>query len=195
MWFSITHRQYFLCVKKQKSALRRQYILPFLSCYNICYVVPQLVGKMPSLRPLFWKKYPLAALNADEWEALCDGCGQCCLIKLEDDETDEVAYTKVACQLLDCSTGYCSDYVHRKNFVPDCIQLTLQKITEIAYWLPTSCAYRRLYEGKNLPSWHYLNTGSRKSVIQAKKSVAGRCISEKEINDDDIDEYIVRWVR
>lgn len=148
-----------------------------------------------SLRPQFWKKYDLAELNVAEWEALCDGCGQCCLLKLEDDETQEVEYTKVACQLLDCQTGWCGDYENRKDTVPDCIQLTLEKVAEVAYWLPSSCAYRRMYEGKNLPSWHYLNTGSKKSVIKAKKSVAGRCISEKEINDDDLEDYIVRWVR
>ncbi|WP_407647874.1 YcgN family cysteine cluster protein [Acinetobacter rathckeae] len=153
------------------------------------------MGLGMSLRPQFWQKYPLDALNAQEWEALCDGCGLCCLIKLEDDDTQEVTYTKVACHLLDCSTGHCSDYTHRKNFVPDCIQLNIQTIEQIAYWLPSSCAYRRRHEGKKLPPWHYLNTGSRESVITAKKSVAGRCISEYDIPEQDIDQYIVRWVR
>lgn len=147
------------------------------------------------LRPQFWKKYSLEQLSHQEWEALCDGCGLCCLLKLEDEETQEVEYTKVACQLLDCKTGFCSDYPNRKETVPDCIQLTLEKLKEVAYWLPSSCAYRRIYEGKNLPSWHYLNTGSRQNVIKAKKSVAGRCISEKDIHDDELEEYIVRWVR
>lgn len=146
------------------------------------------------LRSQFWKKYTLEQLNQAEWEALCDGCGLCCLIKLEDDETFEVSYTKVACKLLDCSTGHCSDYVNRVKYVPDCIQLTPEKLKKIN-WLPTSCAYRRVSEGKSLPTWHYLNTGSRESVIQARKSVAGRCISETQVNEEEIEEYIVRWVR
>ncbi|MEB3767394.1 YcgN family cysteine cluster protein [Acinetobacter sp. MD2] len=147
-----------------------------------------------SLRPQFWKTVPLEQFTTAEWEALCDGCGLCCLVKLEDDETHEVAYTKVACKLMDCQTGQCQNYVERQQHVPDCIQLTLENLPQL-HWLPSSCAYRRIYEGKNLPSWHYLNTGSRKSVIKAKKSVAGRCISEAEIQEDDIDEYIVNWVR
>lgn len=146
------------------------------------------------LRPQFWKKYPLEALNTQEWEALCDGCGLCCLVKLEDEDTQEVAYTKVACKLLDCTTARCSNYPERLDYVPDCIQLTPEKLRQI-HWLPASCAYRRLNEGKSLPSWHYLNTGSRQSVIKARKSVAGRCISETEVDEEQIDEYIVRWVR
>lgn len=146
------------------------------------------------LRPNFWKQYSLDQLNQAEWEALCDGCGLCCLIKLEDEDTAEVAYTKVACKLLDCKTAQCSDYAHRQQQVPDCIQLTFEQLQNIS-WLPSSCAYRRLSEGKNLPSWHYLVTGSRKSVINAKKSVAGRCISETEVDEEQIEEYIVRWVR
>lgn len=147
-----------------------------------------------AIRPQFWKNYALSELTYAEWEALCDGCGKCCLIKLEDEETQEVAYTKVACQLLDCATGHCSNYADRLQFVPDCIQLTPEKLQKI-YWLPASCAYRRLNEGKSLPAWHYLNTGSRDSIIQARKSAAGRCISEKEVDEDEIDDYIVRWVR
>lgn len=146
------------------------------------------------LRPQFWKKYPLEALNTQEWEALCDGCGLCCLVKLEDEDTQEVAYTKVACKLLDCTTARCSNYPERLDYVPDCIQLTPEKLRQI-HWLPASCAYRRLNEGKSLPSWHYLNTGSRQSVIQARKSAAGRCISETEVDEEQIDEYIVRWIR
>lgn len=146
------------------------------------------------LRPQFWKKYPLEALNTQEWEALCDGCGLCCLVKLEDEDTQEVAYTKVACKLLDCTTARCSNYPERLDYVPDCIQLTPEKLRQI-HWLPASCAYRRLNEGKSLPSWHYLNTGSRQSVIKARKSAAGRCISETEVDGEQIDEYIVRWVR
>jgi uncharacterized protein len=146
------------------------------------------------LRPDFWKNYTLEQLNAAEWEALCDGCGLCCLIKLEDDETNEVAYTKVACKLLDCQTASCSDYPHRLEHVPDCIQLTPEKLEQI-HWLPGSCAYRRRAEGKSLPAWHYLNTGSRDNIIKARKSAAGRVISEEQVDPEEIEDYIVRWVR
>ncbi|MCO8044728.1 YcgN family cysteine cluster protein [Acinetobacter bohemicus] len=146
------------------------------------------------LRPHFWKHYTLTELTSAEWEALCDGCGLCCLIKLEDEETAEVAYTKVACKLLDCQTARCADYSNRLDYVPDCIQLTPEKLQEI-HWLPSSCAYRRVNEGKSLPSWHYLNTGSRQTILQARKSAAGRCLSETDIHEDEIEEYIVRWVR
>ena len=146
------------------------------------------------LRPLFWKNYTLEQLNRSEWEALCDGCGLCCLIKFEDEDSQEVAYTKVACKLLDCSTAACSDYPNRQQHVPDCIQLTPEKLATI-HWLPPSCAYRRLKEGRNLPSWHYLNTGSKDSIRQARKSAAGRCISENDVAEEDLEDYIVRWVR
>lgn len=146
------------------------------------------------LRPQFWTRYALAELNHAEWEALCDGCGKCCLIKLEDEDTQEIAYTKVACKLLDCRTGHCSNYTARKEFVPDCIQLTPEKLAQIR-WLPSSCAYRRLAEGKSLPSWHYLISGSHESILSARKSAAGRCISESEVHEDEIEDYIVRWVR
>lgn len=147
-----------------------------------------------TLRPEFWKNYSLAELTQAEWEALCDGCGLCCLIKLEDEDTQEVAYTKVACKLLDCTTARCSNYPDRLQYVPDCIQLTSEKLQTI-HWLPSSCAYRRVEQGKSLPSWHYLVSGSRESVIQARKSAAGRCLSESDIHEDDIEDYIVRWVR
>ena len=146
------------------------------------------------LRPKFWKKYSLTELNPAEWEALCDGCGLCCLIKLEDEELQEIAYTKVACKLLDCQTAQCSNYSQRVQHVPDCIQLTPEKLANIQ-WLPASCAYRRLEQGKSLPSWHYLNSGTRSSIIQAKKSAAGRCISEVEVDEEQIEDYIVRWIR
>lgn len=146
------------------------------------------------LRPQFWKNYRLDQLNLAEWEALCDGCGRCCLIKLEDEESAEIAYTKVACKLLNCQTGACLDYANRQQTVPDCIQLTPEKLQHIN-WLPSSCAYRRVAEGKPLPNWHYLLSGDRDSVIKAKKSVAKRCISESDIDEEQIEDYIVRWVR
>lgn len=147
-----------------------------------------------SLREKFWEHYALHELNHDEWEALCDGCGLCCLVKLEDEDTNEVAYTKVACKLLNTKTAQCSDYPNRLSYVPDCLQLTPELVPQL-HWLPPSCAYKRLDQGQKLPRWHPLITGTPKSVREARKSVAGRCISETEVDPDDVEEYVVRWVR
>ncbi|MEY2862891.1 MAG: hypothetical protein RLY58_598 [Pseudomonadota bacterium] len=147
-----------------------------------------------ALRPQFWTQYSLDQLNIAEWEALCDGCGLCCLVKLEDEDTHEVAYTKLACKLLDCKTARCSDYANRKQQVPDCVQLTPDMVGQL-HWLPPSCAYKRLDNGQALPRWHPLLTGTPKSVREARKSAAGRCIPETDVHDDDIEDYVVKWVR
>ncbi len=124
----------------------------------------------------FWEK-PLAALNRKEWEALCDGCGQCCLHKVEDADSGEVYPTNVACKLLDLKTARCSDYAHRRSFVPDCMRLTIRNTASLE-WLPQTCAYRLRAAGEPLPGWHYLLSGSRESVHEAGASIVGRVISE-----------------
>ena len=131
---------------------------------------------MGRLRDSFWN-LPIEALNRDEWEALCDGCGQCCLHKAEDDDTGEIYHTNVACKLLDISTARCSDYANRKRQVPDCIRLTPARALSIP-WLPESCAYRRRAEGQPLPQWHYLLSGDPDAVHREGPSVRGRAISE-----------------
>lgn len=133
---------------------------------------------MGELRPDFWL-LPLDQLNRAEWEALCDGCGQCCLHKLEDADTGEIMHTNVACRLLDTATARCKDYRHRRAYVPDCLRLTLHNI-EQAHWLPDSCAYRLRASGHPLPAWHPLMSGDPNSVIAAGISVAGRVVSEDE---------------
>lgn len=148
----------------------------------------------PNIRPFFWEKYSIHELSQAEWEALCDGCGICCLVKLQDEDTNEVIYTKLACQLLDCQTGHCQDYNNRKRLVPDCQQLTPTLLKQ-SDWLPSTCGYRRLYEKKPLPTWHPLLTGTDKTVKQAGQSVAGRCRSEKGIEADDWEEYVIKWVK
>lgn len=148
----------------------------------------------PTLRERFWEHYKLSELTQAEWEALCDGCGLCCLVKLEDEDSGEVAYTKVACKLLNTETAQCCDYTHRKIHVPDCLQLTPELVGSL-HWLPSSCAYKRIHLGQTLPRWHPLITGNPKSPRVARKSAAGRCISELEVDPEYIDEYIVRWVR
>jgi len=144
---------------------------------------------MGELRPAFWE-LPLEALNRAEWEALCDGCGRCCLHKLEDDESGEVIETNVACRLLDTATARCRDYKHRKAFVPDCLRLTPRLVQQVR-WLPETCAYRRRAEGKPLPHWHYLLTGSRESMVRAGVSVVGRVIGEDDAGP--LEHHIVEW--
>lgn len=152
----------------------------------------------PTLRPNFWENYTLSDLTQAEWEALCDGCGACCLVKLEDEDTGDVEYTDVACQLLDCETGYCSQYDNRRHFVPDCISLTVEILPALT-WLPTTCAYKRLYHGKKLPSWHFLLTQdqhlTQKLMRQKNISVAGRCVSEKFVSEWEQEERVITWVK
>ena len=142
------------------------------------------------MRPRFWE-LPLADLTGPEWEALCDGCGKCCLNKLEFIDTDELAFTRISCRLLDCRSCRCSHYANRHKFVPECVTLSPAKIGEISYWLPRTCAYRLRHEGKDLPEWHYLISGDRESVHRAGASVRGWALSETEVPEKDWEDYIV----
>lgn len=132
---------------------------------------------MPTKKP-FWEK-PLASLDRGEWEALCDGCGRCCLHKAEDEDTGAYYVSNIACKLLDRHSGRCMDYPRRKQFVPDCTQLTKANLARID-WLPDSCAYRLRAEGKPLYDWHYLISGSRETVHEAGHSVRGWTVAESE---------------
>ena len=125
----------------------------------------------------FWRTKTLAQMSAEEWESLCDGCGRCCLVRFEDEETGEVIPTRVACRLLDVHTCACTNYPRRRRYVPDCIKLTPRKIDELS-WMPHSCAYRRLHEGRDLADWHPLVSGDPSSVHRAGISVAGKVVSE-----------------
>ena len=143
------------------------------------------------LTPRFWEKKTLAQMSRAEWEALCDGCGKCCLNKLEDDDSGEVALTRVACRLLDDATCRCCHYENRHQFVPDCIVLTPQNIDEHMYWLPQTCAYRLLHEGRALFDWHPLVSGDPGSVHRAGVSMQNRTVSEFDVADDDWEEHII----
>ncbi len=145
------------------------------------------------MRERFWETVRLADMSREEWEALCDGCGRCCLVKLEDEDSGEVAYTRIACQLLDLSSARCSDYPNRLSRVPDCLQLTPETLPNIA-WLPASCAYRRMREGRGLAHWHPLVSGTVDSVKRAGISVAGRVLPESAVAEDDWEEHIIRWI-
>ena len=131
---------------------------------------------MDPLRPQFWT-LPLAELTRAEWEALCDGCGQCCLHKLEDADTGEILPTNVACKLLDTRTAQCKDYRNRKAYVPDCLRLTLRNVAD-QHWLPRTCAYRLREAGLPLPDWHYLVCGDREAVHHAGESIVGWTVGE-----------------
>lgn len=140
----------------------------------------------------YWKRKTLAEMTAEEWEGLCDGCGICCLNKLEDWDTGEVAFTSVACRLLDAHSCRCKDYENRQATVPDCIRLTLDEVETIS-WLPPTCAYRLISEGEDLYWWHYLVSGDRETVHQAGVSVRDRTVSEEVVPVEDFEDYIVDW--
>ena len=141
----------------------------------------------------FWKEKSLAEMSRQEWESLCDGCARCCLHKLEDEDSGEVHYTSVACKYLDESTCRCTSYQDRHSLVPDCVWLTPNTV-EAFRWLPTTCAYRLVAEGKDLAWWHPLVSGRAESVQEAGISVRGKCISEEHVHPDNFEENIIRWV-
>jgi uncharacterized cysteine cluster protein YcgN (CxxCxxCC family) len=144
---------------------------------------------MTALAP-FWKTKRLEQMTAAEWESLCDGCGRCCLHKLRHDETGELAFTNVACRLLDLATCRCSDYARRRRRVPDCVALSPRALNGID-WLPPSCAYRRVKEGKDLAWWHPLVSGDPETVHTAGVSVRGRVVSERDAGP--LDHHVVEW--
>jgi len=143
------------------------------------------------LRPIFWEKIHLTRMTTKEWEALCDGCGKCCLNKLEDPDSGEVALTRVACKLLDDQSCHCAQYDIRKQIVPECVVLTPENISQNAYWMPETCAYRLLWEGKPLFNWHPLISGDPDSMHRAGVSVKGWTVPEFEVPLEEWDEYII----
>ena len=138
----------------------------------------------------FWKTKQLEDMSRQEWESLCDGCGRCCLHKLRDEDTQELTYTNVACRLLDHHSCQCGDYPHRQRRVPDCVQLTPKTVREVD-WLPPSCAYRRLAEGKELAWWHPLVSGDPDTVHQAGISIRGRAVNERRAGP--FEHHVVDW--
>lgn len=143
------------------------------------------------MRPAFWT-LPLADLTPPEWEALCDGCGKCCLNKLEDEDTGEIAYTRVACRLFDGATCRCGDYAGRLGIVPECVVLTPRSLPDAVRWLPRSCAYKRRFRGEGLPAWHPLLTGTPESVHRLRGAIRGRTVSEAQVPEDDWEDHLIR---
>ncbi|MEM6932452.1 MAG: YcgN family cysteine cluster protein, partial [Pseudomonadota bacterium] len=141
------------------------------------------------MRARFWEQ-PLRSLDVEEWEALCDRCGRCCALKLEVADTGEVHYTSVTCRLFDLDTCRCGNYALRRQLVEGCVTLTPDILEEATSWLPRSCAYRRLHEGRGLADWHPLVSGRPESVEEAGMSLRGRGIPEYEVEEDAFEDYV-----
>jgi uncharacterized cysteine cluster protein YcgN (CxxCxxCC family) len=147
-------------------------------------------AKAEPSEPPFWRRKSLAEMTRAEWESLCDGCGKCCLEKLEDAESGEISHTNVACRLLDVRTCRCTRYAERHRFVPNCEQLDPENVRRFQ-WLPSSCAYRLLAEGGELPWWHHLLSGDPELVHRVGASVRGRAVPERRAGP--LEHHIVTW--
>lgn len=148
-------------------------------------------------RKPFWEEKTLVEMSRDEWESLCDHCGKCCLLKLQDEDTDNdeaesVYYTDIICDLFNVKEGQCSDYSNRRKRVSTCIKLTQDNL-DVIEWLPHSCAYKRVLEGRELEYWHHLISGDVNTIHVTGNSAVGRVVSEKDVNEDAIEEHIVEW--
>jgi uncharacterized protein len=140
----------------------------------------------------FWRTKTLSQMTEAEWESLCDGCGKCCLVKLQDEDTGTILHTDVGCYLLDTKTCRCRRYRDRQRLVPDCIKVTPANIGDLAF-MPSTCAYRLVAGGEALPWWHHLVSGRRDTIHRAGMSIRDRVIGEEEIDEDDLPEHIVDW--
>jgi len=140
----------------------------------------------------FWEEKSLTQMSDSEWESLCDGCGRCCLVKLEDEDSGLITTSDVHCKLMNKDTCRCENYANRQEIVPDCVKLTPKNVAQIS-WMPGTCAYRKLAEGKGLAWWHPLISGDPKSVIEAGISVKGRTVSEEAVGDDEWEDHVVGW--
>jgi uncharacterized protein len=141
----------------------------------------------------FWEHKRLVDLDADEWEALCDGCGRCCLLKIEDEDSGRLFYTSVVCEYFDNDRCRCTHYADRQLLVPDCIKVT-PRVAATQKWLPETCAYRLLAEGKSLYDWHPLISGNRNSVHAAGISVRDKVVSEQHVHPDELPEHLAHWL-
>ena len=147
--------------------------------------------------PVFWEDLSLAELDHDQWEALCDGCGKCCLHKLQDEDSGSYQYTAVACRLLSLDSCRCSDYGRRKQAVAHCLDLRSQYAAgdhSAFEWLPASCAYRLRAQGQTLPPWHHLISGDRNTVHTTDNSVRDKVVSGEHVHPEDADQFIIHWI-
>jgi uncharacterized cysteine cluster protein YcgN (CxxCxxCC family) len=151
-----------------------------------------LRDKSPTMTEAFWREKTMAEMSREEWESLCDGCGRCCLLKLEEPDDNSILFTDVACKLLDCHSCRCGDYANRKAKVPDCVILEPATVADLNF-MPSTCAYRLLAEGKDLPDWHPLVSGDPDSVHRAGISVQDKVYPEAAVPDEDLEDHIVTW--
>ncbi|MEP3891496.1 MAG: YcgN family cysteine cluster protein [Hellea sp.] len=154
--------------------------------------MPNKTNKPAKAKLPFWKTKNMAEMSPREWESLCDNCGKCCCIRLEDDDTGDIYITDVACKLFDPSSCKCTDYPNRSKKVPDCVTLTKDNVEQL-HWMPQTCAYRLVSEGKDLPEYHHLISGSRDSIHEAGMSVQGSVTSEIFVSEDEQITRIVIW--
>jgi hypothetical protein len=141
----------------------------------------------------FWRSKTLDQMSREEWESLCDGCAKCCLVKLEDEDTGEIEPTDVACRLLELGTCRCGDYANRKRKVSDCVILTPKNVGELR-WMPSTCAYRLVHEGRDLYPWHHLVCGDRDAVHRTGASIKGRVVSERDVSDEELLDHVIDWL-
>jgi uncharacterized cysteine cluster protein YcgN (CxxCxxCC family) len=147
-----------------------------------------------ALKAGYWRNKALDDLSREEWEALCDGCGKCCLIKLEDEDTREIHYTNISCRLFDPDTCQCGNYALRRQLVKGCVQLSPETIDADKEWMPATCAYRLIAEGKDLFDWHPLISGRAESVAEAGQSVGKRIVPEFEVDEDDYEDHVIEGI-
>lgn len=140
----------------------------------------------------FWKTKTLEQMTPEEWESVCDGCAKCCLLKLEDEDSGDIAYTRLHCRLLDGETCRCTNYPERKTHIPDCVTLTPKTVSQIK-WMPETCAYKLLLSGQPLPSYHHLVCGDKNAIHQAGHSIRGRTVNEDQVLEDDQIDWIIDW--
>lgn len=141
----------------------------------------------------FWEQKTLFEMTHDEWESLCDGCAKCCLTQLQDEDTEQLVFTNVACDLLNDNTCLCSDYDNRSERVPSCVTMDAGNVEQAAEFAPPSCAYRLLLTGESLPEWHHLVSRDRNRIHTENKSVQGKVVFQRNIDTEQIEEYVVDW--
>tara|TARA_R110001592_G_scaffold1470_2_gene8811 strand:+ start:5148 stop:5609 length:462 start_codon:yes stop_codon:yes gene_type:complete len=139
----------------------------------------------------FWEAKKIQELSQDEWESLCDGCGKCCLQKLQDEDTEELHFTCISCQFLDKHSCRCKVYENRFEHLPECLNLTKESLGSALTWLPNTCAYKLIHEEKSLPAWHHLISENKEMIHILNLSVRDKVISELDVNEDDWEDYIV----
>ena len=142
---------------------------------------------------MFWKSKTLFEMTRDEWESICDGCAKCCLTQLEDEETQSLVLTNVACDLLDDNSCLCTDYENRSDRVPSCVTMDAGNVEQAAEFAPPTCAYRLLLQGEDLPDWHHLNSGSKDTIHEQARSVRGRVVFSRTVDEQELENYIVEW--